>query len=85
MYTEPICELVIGALTDTEPLPICCSICRAGKALTRTTKGKFIKLLHVKFHLSERTSLVNTYQLSYLSLIATVNLLISDGRHSFGK
>lgn len=62
------------------------SICLSERgALTRTTKSKFIKLLHVKFYLSDRTSLVRTYQPPYRSLIATVNLLISDGRHSFGK
>lgn len=62
------------------------SICLSERgALTRTTKSKCIKLLHVKFYLSDGTSLVRTYQPPYRSLIATVNLLISDGRHSFGK
>lgn len=48
-------------------------------------KSKSIKSLHVKPYLSERMSPACTYQLPYQSLIATVNLLISDGRHSFGK
>lgn len=76
--TEPVWELVEGTLAHIKSAPI-------DKALTRTTKSRFIKLQLVKFYLSERASLAQTYHLPHCSLIATVNVLISDGRHSFGK
>lgn len=86
LYIEPVVsEWVEATLTDIKSPPICYSERKVDKALTRTTKSKFIKLLHVKFYLPERTSLAHSYQQPYHSLIATVNLLISDGRHSFGK
>ncbi len=61
MYTEPVWEPAEETLTDIKALPVCRSERKVDKALTRTTKSKFIKLLHVKIYLPERTSLAHTY------------------------